>query len=357
MILEFGDFDKNGITDLLFYRLATRSTVISEYNSIINNFDSIWETQDTIGYYAGYAIGDFDNDNKTDIIYGSIWGEVFVIEAEKEHTYKLVWEGNLTGYNSYMQMFTNDINKNGKPEFWVSCTTDNGITDITRFTCFEFTGDNEYEEVYRIDFMNMFPFYASNCFPLDVDKDGTEELVICIDDHVFILKYNGSQDNNQYEIFYMNRNNKPYSAYYGITAYDLDNDGYEELLIHQDMGDGSGDGRHFTQIYKPNFITSVSANKENIISVYSLDDNYPNPFNPVTTISYNLPKRSYISLNVFDILGNEIAILDEGEKDEGKHSVQWNGKDKFQNNVSSGIYFIHLETPEYKKTTKGVLLK
>ena len=94
-----------------------------------------------------------------------------------------------------------------------------------------------------------------------------------------------------------------------------------------------------------------------IVSEYSLEQNYPNPYNPITTVSYNLPNKSYVALEVYDILGNEIATIDEGEKDAGKHSVQWNGKDKFQNNVSSGIYFIHLETPDYKKTIKGVLLK
>ncbi len=352
---KFGDFDKNGISDLLFYKLSTGNTVICEYDELVNNFNTIAEFNFNSGYTSGYAFGDFDNDNKTDIIYGSIWGEVFVIEAEKEHTYNLVWEGNLTGYNSYMQMFTNDINKNGKPEFWVSSTTNNGLIDILRFTCFEFTGDNEYEEVYRIDFINVFPIYAYNCFPLDVDKDGIEELVICFDEHIFILKYNDSQDNNKFEIFYMQRNNIP-GGFFGVTMYDLDNDGYEELLIHRDIVINN-DSRNFTQIFKPNFITSVSPKNENIVTEYSLEQNYPNPFNPVTTISYNLPKRSYISLNVFDILGNEIAILDEGEREEGNHSVQWNGKDKFQNNVSSGIYFIHLETPEYKKTIKGVLLK
>ncbi len=355
--IKFGDFDKNGITDLLFYADNYRDKVISEYNSAINNFETVFVVNDTTGYYQGFAVGDFDMDSKTDIVYASIESEVFVIEAEKEHTYNLVWEKDIVGSNSHMYMFTNDIDKNGKPEFWVSSTTDNGITDITRFTCFEYTGDNEYKEISRIDFLNMFPFYASNAFPLDVDKDGTEELVICLDDHLFILKFKGAPNNPQYEIFYMRRNNLPTGAYFGTTMYDLDRDGYEELLIHQDITDQTGDGRHFTQIFKPDFLVSVDDKNQNIISGYSLAQNYPNPFNPITSISYYLPKRSNVSLKIFDVLGNEIALIDEGERTEGKHSVQWNGKDKFQKQVNSGIYFFNLETPEYKKTIKGVLLK
>ena len=98
-------------------------------------------------------------------------------------------------------------------------------------------------------------------------------------------------------------------------------------------------------------------NNENIVSGYSLEQNYPNPFNPATMISYSLPKRSKVSLRVFDILGNEVALLDEGERSEGKHTIEWNGKDKFQRSVNSGIYFIQLVTPDYKKTIKGVMLK
>jgi flagellar hook assembly protein FlgD len=60
---------------------------------------------------------------------------------------------------------------------------------------------------------------------------------------------------------------------------------------------------------------------------------------------------------VFDILGNEVTVLDEGERKEGQHTVEWNGKDKFQREVNSGVYLIQLATPNYKKTIKGIMLK
>jgi len=339
----------------LFYESSHRRIVICEYDSSLNNFLPIAEIQHKLGFYSGFSIGDFDLDGKTDIVYGSLGGEVFVIEAEAEHSYSLVWEKDIVGMHSYMQMFTNDIDKNGKPEFWVSSTTNNGTTDITRFTCFEYTGDNEYEETYRIDFLGVFPFFAENAFALDVDKDGTEELVICISNYIFIMQFNGSSKNPSYEIFYMMRDNLP-GSFYGVTMYDLDNDGYEEMLIHRVIIQ-NGQGKHTTFIYNPELVVSIIKEYNRVISGYSLEQNYPNPFNPETTITYVLPKRSYVSLKAFDILGNEVIILDEGERAGGKHTIEWNGKDKFQRKVNSGIYFIHLAAPGYNKTIKGVLLK
>ena len=353
---ELGDFDRNGKTDLLFYDMTYRSVQICEYDASINNFDSVQEFQYTTGDYSGFAIGDFDMDDKTDFVYGGIWGEVCVVEAESEHNYSLVWESEVEISNAYWQIFTKDIDGNGKPEFWVASTTYYGYTDVTRYTCFEYTGDNEYEEKHRLDFVGVFPWWAMNGFALDVDKDGAEELVLCIGDNVFIIQCKGSIENPVYEIFYMARDNLP-GDYMGVTMYDLDGNGYEELLIHRDIIRSDGKGKLTTFIYKPDFVVPVIDENESVISGYSLEQNYPNPFNPTTTISYNIPEKSYVSLRVFDILGNEITVLDEGEKLAGRYTIQWNGKDKFQREVNSGVYFIHLAAPFYNKTIKGVMLK
>jgi len=170
------------------------------------------------------------------------------------------------------------------------------------------------------------------------------------------MHFRGSSNNPEYKIFYMLRDNLP-GGFIGVTMYDLDDNGYEELLIHRDIVRNDGKAKHCTHIFKPNFV--VTNREENDIAVlaYSLEQNYPNPFNSATNISYTLPIKSQVSLKVFDILGNEITTLFEGEKPEGRYTVQWNGKDKFQNTVNSGIYFIHLASPFYKKTVKGVMLK
>jgi hypothetical protein len=79
---------------------------------------------------------------------------------------------------------------------------------------------------------------------------------------------------------------------------------------------------------------------------------YPNPFNAQTTISYNLPKASEVSLDIFDIIGRKIETIAEGHQDAGEHSIIWNAGDK-----PSGIYFYRLKAGERIKTNRMVLLK
>ena len=105
----------------------------------------------------------------------------------------------------------------------------------------------------------------------------------------------------------------------------------------------------------------VQANTElqikGIPTYFALHQNYPNPFNPLTTIAYDIPKRSYVKLVVYDITGKEIATLLNKEVNEGFHSVRWNSKDNYGNLVPAGIYFIQLQTNAFVKTNKMILLK
>jgi hypothetical protein len=353
---KFDDFDKNGITDMLFYYDDERGTHICEYNYVINNFEIVRKFLQPNGFYVGYAIGDFDLDNKTDIVYGGIDGEAFVIEADSEHNYSLVWEKVIGGHSSYMQMATNDIDKNGKPEFWVSSITNNGVMDVTSVTSFEYIGDNEYKETYRIDFVGVYPLYAGNIFPCDVDKDGTEELVFCIGDYVFIMQFRGNYLNPSYEIFYMTRDNLP-GGFRGITMYDLDKDDYEEILIHRTFVRNDGKAKHCTHIFKPDFIVTNTDEMYNVVSEYSLEQNYPNPFNPATSIRYSLAEDGFVTLNVYDMLGSEVAELVNSNQSAGNYELSFNASE-----LSSGIYIYRLtamegDRIEFSDTKRMILLK
>jgi hypothetical protein len=86
--------------------------------------------------------------------------------------------------------------------------------------------------------------------------------------------------------------------------------------------------------------------------VFSLEQNYPNPFNPSTTISYSIPVNGFITLKVYDVLGNEVAILVSEEKSAGNYKVLLDA-----NNLSSGLYFYTLQSGNFSKTKKMILLK
>ncbi len=90
---------------------------------------------------------------------------------------------------------------------------------------------------------------------------------------------------------------------------------------------------------------------------FALHANYPNPFNPVSTIRYDLPQATPVSLIVYDVLGREVIRLVDGYMEPSFHQVQWQGKDQYGRTVPSGIYIAQLVTPEYSKTIKMVLLK
>jgi hypothetical protein len=85
---------------------------------------------------------------------------------------------------------------------------------------------------------------------------------------------------------------------------------------------------------------------------FLLSQNFPNPFNPSTVISYRLPVIGFVTLKVYDILGGEIVTLVNEEKPAGDYEVEFNGI-----NLPSGIYFYQLKAGQYSETKKMILLK
>ena len=103
-----------------------------------------------------------------------------------------------------------------------------------------------------------------------------------------------------------------------------------------------------------------SLNTESDISpgTFLLHQNYPNPFNPVTEIKYEIPKRSDVSIKIFDILGNEVFSRNFEGINQGYHSIKWNAKNINGGPVSAGLYFYTLDVKNtFRKTKKMILLK
>jgi hypothetical protein len=90
---------------------------------------------------------------------------------------------------------------------------------------------------------------------------------------------------------------------------------------------------------------------------YQLYHNYPNPFNPLTTIRYYLPEFSRVQIAVYDILGRKIKVLIDQNQSPGFKSVTWDATDAFQNPVSAGIYLYRLDADTETHTGKMILLK
>jgi len=101
---------------------------------------------------------------------------------------------------------------------------------------------------------------------------------------------------------------------------------------------------------------SVNSNKT-APGEFCLYPNYPNPFNPETTIKYSLPQKSIVNIKVYDLLGRNVRTLVNEEVQAGVHFTVWNGKDSSEKPLSSGIYMIRLEAGNFSFTQKALLLK
>lgn len=104
-------------------------------------------------------------------------------------------------------------------------------------------------------------------------------------------------------------------------------------------------------------LTDIGDSKE-MIENFNLAQNYPNPFNPETKISWQLAVGSFVTLKIYDVLGNEVAILVNEEKPVGKYQVNFNAQQTTNNQqLSSGVYFYQLRAGQFVQTKKFVLLK
>jgi hypothetical protein len=112
-----------------------------------------------------------------------------------------------------------------------------------------------------------------------------------------------------------------------------------------------------TSAPEPFTFVSVVAGAE-IPEVYALGDNYPNPFNPSSTIPYQLPEDGFVTLKVYDLTGKLVTTLVSDHKPAGYHNVLWNGKDSHGTSVATGVYFYRIEAGDaFVQTRKMILMK
>ena len=96
----------------------------------------------------------------------------------------------------------------------------------------------------------------------------------------------------------------------------------------------------------------------NVPTEFSLEQNFPNPFNPNTTISFRLAAPDRVRLGVYDVSGRLVSTLvDESELSAGDHQVVWNGLDQTGRASAAGIYFYHLEVGGFSQTRRMTMVK
>ncbi len=111
-------------------------------------------------------------------------------------------------------------------------------------------------------------------------------------------------------------------------------------------------GKTWADVSSPLTATSVRVVGNTVPSQFALSQNYPNPFNPSTKIDYSVPKNSFVTLKVYNVLGQEVATVFSGTQQAGNYSSSFDAS-KF----ASGLYFYRLQAGSVTITKKMLLMK
>lgn len=172
---------------------------------------------------------------------------------------------------------------------------------------------------------------AQSVYAADLDGDGDPDVfaLLWAEDEIVWYANNGGGNFGEPHVV-----TNPFQNPDAVYCADLDNDGDQDIIT----------------------LSSKIGNSGMMITV-TLLPNYPNPFNPTTTIRYGLPEASQVQLTVYDLRGEKVAMLIAGQQSAGWHSMQWNGRDDFRQQVSTGVYFYRLVAGEFVKMRKMVFMK
>jgi hypothetical protein len=122
----------------------------------------------------------------------------------------------------------------------------------------------------------------------------------------------------------------------------------------------SGDGADAVDeilLEKPAQVDGIEDEIQDLPREALLVGNYPNPFNPVTTIVYRLPSRQAVTIELFDVRGQQVKVLFAGMQEAGQHRLEWDATDRNGRKVMSGVYLCTMTAPAYRNTRKILLIR
>ncbi len=387
------DLDGDGDMEIVIPGYGYELIVLHHDGSAFQNFP-LTITDERMS--CGASIADLDGDGSKDIIFGT-WGD-------KVHAYDLNGQA-LNGFpvdldrNVAAPPVVTDIDGDGTFEILVG--QDGGILNAisnsgtilwtkvvlpassirTAVAVWDFEGDGNMETIYTtlggdillLDYQgNTLPGWpqslGGSCYSspvtADLDGDGVSEIIVGSNaSQLFAFHMDGSL-----------MDPFPLSMAAPVrgtpTVFDLSQDGTLEIVVGTDQDlsvvnlkfpvqdvpnwSTARGNMHRTGFYNPH---TLSVDYNILPQHVSLKQNFPNPFNPSTTIEFGIPTQGFVSLTIYDVLGQEIVKLVHSELSPGTYTYQWGGKDAASNPVETGIYFARISSAGSEQIVKMMLLK
>jgi hypothetical protein len=380
---------------------STREVIVASVAGELSGFGS-WVIEYDFQRTAGGSLynvttGDLDGDFKKEI-YALIWNffTLYIIESTGPDQYEVVDSlkqiysidyGALDGARVY------DVNYDGVKELYIAGTESEntlfivtGITDVSQITA------SDIKEFYHIpvqgnpnsDGVGKF----RSMYVADPDGDGLPDLMIAGERNgqIFDLEYSGQGDPadsanwNLYVAFDVWEYSgisptAPTSLhprfFYGyptcpmgqpidefnLPLCDMDQDGLAEyVFVNYSSSFEVWQNDAYVWVLEVQPETGIEDELINSPNGFVLKQNYPNPFNPSTSIQYALSSPQFVTLKVYDALGNEVATLVNEEKEAGAYEVNFSPIFKNSNSASS-VYFYRLQAGNYSETKKMILMK
>jgi len=334
------------------------------------HYYQITPTFDYVALFGG-IVANLDKDNNSEVylpLYGGLSdtldGSLFVIDydaaddvqkADATHAVKIASAVSQTSSGIPISSFTGveaDLDRNGKKEILVGSAYPSNVVAIeyngtgslrnpanyTRKVFYKGESDVYASFTYR-DSMQIKDtvkvigegFVSKMSMPRDIDGDGKVEV---------ILPYQSVTDS--------------------VTSSWQHFDVNTQLFVEDSSKKVTNVKKWIFRSLEADVVGSVGNKNLTVIMPddYQLNQNFPNPFNPTTTINFVLPLSKQVTLRIFDMLGKEVTTLANNEEfTKGSHNIAWNGKDKNGKTVSSGAYIAKMTAGNIEKNIKMMMLK
>ncbi len=128
----------------------------------------------------------------------------------------------------------------------------------------------------------------------------------------------------------------------------------DRVAIGAICNDGLDSDAGHVRVYS---LTELFIDNRMMPTEFALHQNSPNPFNPITTLRYELPENGLVNITIYDMLGREVKTLINQTQDAGYRSIIWDATNDYGKPVSAGLYLYQIQAGDYMQTKKMVLLK